>query len=292
MGALADSFSRALPSSLTARFVVPELESVLEGLIRTARDAWPQLENDEHAFVDHLAQRLTAESTLQGVHAADLWLAFACVMGEPQALELFDRQHLSRVPGALRGSLPAGMTDDDVLQGLRLRLFVRREGVLGIAGYSGRGALVHWLRAGALRVTQDFARGRKLEVSTSDEALVDSPLVRDDLDVAYVKQRYAPEFKLAFQEALAELPSKDQNLLRLQYLDGVSPDEIGRLYQTHRTTVWRWLTQCRESLFTRTRRKLAARLNLPETEFSSLMNAVQSQLDVSLNRLLAPKPRE
>ena len=74
--------------------------------------------------------------------------------------------------------------------------------------------------------------------------------------------------------------------MRLQYLDGISPEEIGRVYQTRRTTVWRWLTRCKQELLTRTRALLAARVQVSEEELSSLINAVHSQLDVSLSRML------
>ena len=135
-------------------------------------------------------------------------------------------------------------------------------------------------------MTQDFARSRRLEVATPDDALLETPAGAPSADLAYVKERYAPEFKAAFQEALTSLSQREQNLLRLYYLDGSSPDDIGKLYQTHRTTVWRWLTQCREALLSKTRALLASRLKVGEGEFSSLMNVVHSQLDVSLNRLL------
>ena len=126
-------------------------------------------------------------------------------------------------------------------------------------------------------------------MATPDDALVDTPAAGVDADMAYLKSRFAPEFKLAFQEALSELSARDQNLLRLQYLDGVSPEEIGRLYQAHRTTVWRWLTECREALLQKTKEKLAARVVVGQQEFSSLMNAVHSNLDVSLSRMLRKK---
>jgi RNA polymerase sigma-70 factor (ECF subfamily) len=145
---------------------------------------------------------------------------------------------------------------------------------------------VHWLRAAALRVAQDFARSRRPEVASDDDALVNTPAVGNDADVALLKSRFAPQFKAAFQEALAGLSARDQNLLRLHYLDGVSPDEIGRLYSTHRTTVWRWLTQCRAELLEKTRALLATRVPTDDSEFASLMNAVHSQLDVSLSRML------
>ena len=274
-----------LPPELASRF--PDAEETLAKLIASARQAWPSLEVDQAAFVDHLAQHLTADATLASLHAADLWLAFACVLGEPAALTAFEQTVLARVPAVLKGNLPAGLSADDVLQSLRLKLFVRRsDAPPAIATYSGRGALLQWVRAAAVRLTQDHARSRKLEHVTDDDALLDTPVLSQGPELNFLKNRFAPDFKVAFQEALLTLSPRDQNLLRLYYLEGSSPEEIGRVYQTHRTTVWRWLTQCREALLAQTRVMLAARTKVSDAEVSSLMNAVHSQLDVSLSRML------
>ncbi len=274
-----------LPPELASRF--PDAEETLAKLIASARQAWPSLEVDQAAFVDHLAQHLTADATLASLHAADLWLAFACVLGDPAALAAFEQTVLARVPAVLQGNLPAGLSADDVLQSLRLKLFVRQsDAPPAIATYSGRGALLQWVRAAAVRLTQDHARSRKLEHVTDDDALLDTPVLSQGPELNFLKNRFAPDFKVAFQEALLTLSPRDQNLLRLYYLEGSSPEEIGRVYQTHRTTVWRWLTQCREALLAQTRVMLAARTKVSDAEVSSLMNAVHSQLDVSLSRML------
>lgn len=285
---LAEAFARGLAPSLAGRFgKETELEEVLAKLVTTAQQQWPSFEVEGPAFAEYLAQRVDAEASLPAIHAADLWLAFACVLGDPAALAAFDSSPLSRVPSVLRGSLPAGLTEDEVLQSLRLRLFVRSgERPPAIATYSGRGALVHWLRAAAVRLVQDFARTRKLEIATPDEALLEMPAVTGSAEVAVLKSRYGPEFKISFQEALLSLSQRDQNLLRLYYLDASSPEEIGRLYQAHRTTVWRWLSECRQALLSQTRLKLAARAKVSDAEMSSLMNAAHSELDVSLSRIL------
>ena len=275
----------ALPPELALRF--PDAEETLARLITTAREAWPTLELDETAYLEHLAQHLTADTPLATVHAADLWLAFACVLGDPAALAAFEQTVLARVPAVLKGNLPAGLSADDVLQSLRLKLFVRQsDAPPAIATYSGRGALLHWVRAAAVRLTQDHARARKQEHVTDDDALLETPVLSQGPELNFLKNRFAPDFKVAFQDALLTLSPRDQNLLRLYYLEGSSPEEIGRVYQTHRTTVWRWLTQCREALLAQTRLMLAARTKVSDAEVSSLMNAVHSQLDVSLSRML------
>jgi RNA polymerase sigma-70 factor (ECF subfamily) len=280
---LAEAFSRRLSPEVPASSDTPSLTDALTKFVAAARAAWPDLEVDEVLFIEHLAERMQVDTALEAIHAADLYLAFACLLGEPGALEEFDRSFLSKVSTAL-GQLPTGLTVDDVLQTLRLKLFVRNgELAPKISAYSGRGALIHWVRAAGVRVVQDFARTRKLEVSLSDDAFA---AVGEDAELAYLKTRFAPEFKTAFHEALAALSPRDQSLLRLQFVDGINPDEIGRIYKVHRTTVWRWLTQCREELFKNTRRLFAARVPMNEREFTSLMNAVRSQLDVSINRVL------
>ena len=281
---LAEAFRQSLPPGQEGS---APLEETLTLLVAAAREAWPALELESAAFVAHLASRTQPGVELTSLHAADLWLALACLLGDPLALEAFERTVLAKVPAVLRGTLPPGLTEDDVLQALRLKLFVRKgETPPQIASYSGRGPLLQWLRASAVRLTQDYARTRKLEVADPDAALADTPAAGGSAELGYLKDHFGPDFKAAFQEALLTLSARDQNVLRLYYLDGSSPEEIGRLYQTHRTTVWRWLSQCREALLAQTRRSLVARVKVSEGELSSLMNAVHSQLDVSLSRML------
>lgn len=283
---LSEAFVRRLPSAVAGGWVESlALEAQLAEAISTARASWPTLDVDPELFVEHLARHAPSAGALQALNLGDLYLAFACLLGDSAALEAFEAKVLARVPSALR-STSSGLSDDDVLQALRLKLFVRHgETSPRIEGYSGRGSLVSWLRAAAVRLSLDHARSNKIANNATD-GLADTPVSGADLDLAYLKQRYAPEFKAAFQQALSQLSARDQNLLRLQYLDGMSPDEIGRIYQTHRTTVWRWLTACRAKLLQLTREALAARVKVDQAELSSLMNVVHSQLDVSISRVL------
>jgi RNA polymerase sigma-70 factor (ECF subfamily) len=281
-GNLSEAFERAVAPALKGR----ASEDALAKLVAAGVEAWPELSLDAEVFVAHVATVMTADAAVETLHAADLYLAFGCLLGDPAALEALEKNGLVKVPAVL-GNLPAGVTTDDVLQKLRLKLFVRAGDAPGaVAGYSGRGPLVQWLRAAALRIVQDFARRGQKEVATDDAALIDTPAAGIDPDVQFLKARYAPDFKAAFQEALQSLGPKELSLLKLQYLDGVSPEEIGRIYQAHRTTVWRWLAQCREDLLSRTKALLAARVKVDAGELSSLMNAVHSQIDVSISRML------
>ena len=65
-----------------------------------------------------------------------------------------------------------------------------------------------------------------------------------------------------------------------------SHDEIARVYQVNQSTVTRWLSKARVSILEETRRIVCARLQVAESEFDSLAELVESQLDLSLSRLL------
>lgn len=286
---LSEAFAQGLSPGLAGQFGKgPGLETQLQALVAGARAAWPSLSVDVAGFIRHVAARVAADSELGRLQAGDLWLAFACLQQDPAALEAIDRLAASNVPAVL-GQLPPGLGADEVLQRLRVKLFVwAGDQPPAIMTYSGKGPLVPWMRAAAIRLVQDHLRrgAGQREVAASDDALLDTPAASGDLEVQLLKARYSGEFKAAFQEALAALSPRDLNILRMTYLDGVSPDEIGRVYQTHRTTVWRWLNQCREELLSSTRKFLAARVQVNEADLSSLMEAVHSQLDVSISRML------
>ena len=60
------------------------------------------------------------------------------------------------------------------------------------------------------------------------------------------------------------------------------------MYKVHGSTVSRWLAAVRQNVFDQTMRLLVERLGLPESELASMLRVLQSDLDVTLSRLLAP----
>ncbi len=260
------------------------LDDELQSLVDRAAAAQPGLEADGPGLIAFVAAHLAEDSALEALHAGDLCLAHACLLGDPTALTIFERDVIARSSTVVRGHLPPGLTADEVLQRLRVRLLVRdQERPPGLATYSGRGALVHFSRATTARLIQEFARQGQREVAT-EESLLDSPALTRDLDASMLKQQFAEAFATAFKAALGQLSARDQHLLRLHYLDGMRAEELGRIFNTHRATVWRWLTGCRERLLEATRAELAK--TVKDAELSSLMNALHSQLDVSISRVL------
>jgi RNA polymerase sigma-70 factor (ECF subfamily) len=98
--------------------------------------------------------------------------------------------------------------------------------------------------------------------------------------------RYGPAFKRAFQTALAELEPRERMLLRFQYVDGLTVDQMGALYRVHRATAARWVAQAREKLGEQTRRHLVRELGTHEGGLTSILEIVQGHVDVSLVRVL------
>jgi RNA polymerase sigma-70 factor len=111
-------------------------------------------------------------------------------------------------------------------------------------------------------------------------------------ELAHIKARYQPEFKEALEQALVTLSSQHRNVLRLQVVGGLSGEQIASLYRVTRSTVSRWLSAARSEVLAETQRLLQQRLRLSPAEFHSLAGVVQSQLDLSLSRVLTSEQDE
>ena len=94
------------------------------------------------------------------------------------------------------------------------------------------------------------------------------------------------EFRDAFQEAAASLEPRERTLLRYSVVDGLTVDDLGRLFQVHRASAARWVADARDKLTSRTRSSLARRLGVRVRDQESILRLVQSQLDLSLRSIL------
>jgi RNA polymerase sigma-70 factor (ECF subfamily) len=173
---------------------------------------------------------------------------------------------------------------DEVKQRLLELLFVRA-GISppAIVGYSGRGALLSWLRSIAVRTAVPLLRASRRDAPVG--AVVDLPAA-GDVELAYLKARYREPFRAALEESFGALTRRQRNLLRQHFLDGLGIDELGALHQVHRATAARWLAEARETLLRETRRQLAERLALEPDDLDGILQAVMSQLHVTLRRVL------
>jgi RNA polymerase sigma-70 factor (ECF subfamily) len=242
------------------------------------------------AFMAELARCVgdAPGAALERLHVEDLALALACADGKPEALEAFEHAHaadLARRLEAMTGDLDRA---EDLLQELRVRLFVPAAAGRGrIAEYTGRGSLRAWLRVTARRHFIDRSRvGHDDRRTDLPSASVLPGLVSVDPEIAAVQLRYREQFQRAFGAALGDVTVRQRNLLRFRFVHGLKLEEIAGIHRVHRVTVSRWLDEVATSLLDATRDALRRELRLSDPEIDSIVRAAQSQFEVSVARLL------
>ncbi len=258
------------------------LADALSTLVSAARAQWPLVRLEAGAFVDHLKAKCSGP--LEQVRGPELFLACACLAGDEAALAAFEQQFIAKTNKAIEGVDPSPSFVDEVRQRTRERLLVKPNPKL--EEYSGTGSLQGWTRVVAMRLALNHKRDTAREVQ--DEGMIDAlPFAGRDLELDYVRSAHRQDFAAAFREALASLEARGRNVLRLSYVDRLSIDQIGTMYGTHRATAARWLSQARDELMEQTRTRLGERLKLTQSDLNSLLGALQSNLDISIKRILA-----
>ncbi len=258
-------------------------------MVDEGRAAWPDVVVDEIAFARHLAAGVTAapRPALRALHAADLYLAFACASGAAVAIRTFERAFTAKIDGYIARVTPAALARDEVRQKVREALLVGRGGrPPSIASYTGRGPLGAFVRVTAVRAALRFVRRTRPDALDVDELIgLRSP--DNDPELELLKRRYAPQLREALVCTLAALTADERNVLRLHYLDGLTLDEVAATYRIGRATVARWLARAREKILAETRSRLKAQLGVHELELDSLMNLTASRVPLSFRRHLA-----
>jgi RNA polymerase sigma-70 factor (ECF subfamily) len=141
----------------------------------------------------------------------------------------------------------------------------------------------------AIRVALNLRRGKAASAELANESEAAAlAAAGTDAETDLIRRRYGPAFEDAVAGSLAALSPRERTLLRLRLVDGVEVEQIAAMYRVHRTTITRWLGACQASLLVEVRRVLADTLGLTGSEIASLAGVLQSQLHVSLARLLPP----
>lgn len=250
--------------------------------IAAARARWPGIAIDDAACAADLTSRVERDAALP-VHAAEVALAHAALAGCPVALRAVHGEMFERVDRVL-GKLGLTAADaDDVRQEVRAKLAV---GARKLSQYNGSGPLVHWVASVAGREGLGHLRRRRREPL---DALHDDDLLEaaDDPALIALRARHQVDFKRAFQEAVGELAARDRAVLRALIVDDRSVAEIAAVYGIHRVTASRWLADIRHALLRGTRRRLGSALGLDAPELESAIRMIDTNLDLSLYRLLA-----
>lgn len=284
---------QAVASLVAELRLEPDVGALIVDLVATASATHPALRLDARSFAALLIAQAQREGQLQlsllmSLRAADLWLARGCAARLPAALALFDSLFRSEFDVVHRRVRPRGIDRDDFIQVANEKLFAKDPPK--IVEYSGQGDLRSWLRVTLTRTLLDMSRKRQeVILPESDRGQgFELPSPGADPEVDFMKAHYKDAFRRAFERAARSLDVEDRNLLRQHFVHGLGIDQLAGILGVHRATAARRITRARTELMMRTRAELSAELNLSAGELDSVMRFVESQVHVTVERVLGP----
>jgi RNA polymerase sigma-70 factor (ECF subfamily) len=256
--------------------------AILDGLRERGQQRWPAIVLSSTELAEHVRARVPSEETWATLHAEDLYLACACVLGRAGAPEAFTAAYGDSLLRFCRRVEPGAEAARDRAQELMVHLLVGDgQGGPKLASYSGRGPLAAWLRMVVTRRSLNSARDARRHAEAYGR-LVKQVVDDADPEIAIIRARYAEEFKGAFRDALATLGAEERALLRLHYGEGLALDAIASLNGWSKPTASRRVADAREAILQAARQLLGLRLRVTPPELESLMRVMRSDLDLSL----------
>jgi RNA polymerase sigma-70 factor (ECF subfamily) len=290
-GALIEAFVARLDRGADRGVDRDAAAEALAAAVDAGRAAWPDVDLEPEALARHLGEKVAGErdpvAALRRLRAGDLYLACACAAGDGKAIAHFERDVMPRVGVALR-RLASGHAEDEVKQQLRIRVLTGDPP--RIAGYSGRGDLVGWLRVAAVRTALNLRRsGDQRPIDEVDPD--DFPAADADPELRHLRDTYRAQSREAFVEAFAALEKRQRNLLRQHFLDGALIQDLAALHRVRRVTAARWLNEAREQLVANFRAALSRLIGGDAGISSSVAGLIEGDLQVSLRTLFRTQPR-
>jgi RNA polymerase sigma-70 factor (ECF subfamily) len=254
-----------------------------ETVLAEARLAWPQASwrlDDVERRLAGVDPAVWAGPSGAG-RRAEVLLAWACLLGDEDALRRAEVRYVADVVPNLAALGLSGAELDEVLQNLRVALFVGSPGGdPRLARYAGRGELGGFIRTVAVRLAIDLKRGHRAVAPADLARLVIAPMSDPELD--YQKELYTGRFAEALEAAWSRLSSAERLILRYHLLDGLGIDQLAAIYRVHRSTAARRCASARERLVTTTRAELGRRVGAGDRTVESILRLITSRLDVEL----------
>jgi RNA polymerase sigma-70 factor (ECF subfamily) len=289
---LAETFRKCASVRVVEPEDPAEFERLLLGAWETGRKSWPRLAVTAQDFVCYLAQRLSAEDegrplaeVLKERRPDDLYLACACVLKKPGAHQELEAGFFSKLSALLRYlNLPEADLED-VCQNVIIQLLVGTTKGPQLAEYRGRGSLMSWLQAIAVRQALRKGVPRELPEQHVLDFLEYASPPGFDPELDYMKRHYRGVIQELLNQARKSLSSEQQYLLKLYLKDRLSTTELGKIFGVSQPTISRWLQKIRDELYTETKRLLKERFDISSQEFKSLMEIIKSQLDINFSKL-------
>ncbi|MEM9069395.1 MAG: sigma-70 family RNA polymerase sigma factor [Myxococcota bacterium] len=246
---------------------------------------------DAETFVRFVGQRVAeGADPVEAIGALaldDLYLACACLEGDERAVEILESVVVAELPKAVKRIDSRPEFVREVVDELRVRLVVGQEGkVPRLARYQGRGSLRSFGMVLAMRSAVDHKRRAAKGEFVDVLELLQIPAAIDTADAGISRAELREPVARALKDALAALPVRERNVLRMHLVDEVSAIAIGRMYGVHRSTATRWITTAREQVLEFVRVRLMAELNLDSAAFNSLAKSLADGVELTLTTFL------
>lgn len=267
-----EQLSRRSSPEVRKRLEQRGAHELVSGWQAKARAAHPELQVPRR-FAEHLGHHLTLEA-FEAPAAwlpEDLFFALACLQSQPKALAELDRW------------LRQGRRDEEVVQRARERLLVGPPPRL--EQYAGRSTLKAWVGLVAKRVAIDVVREAEPTSPAGPQTL--AGLIKATAELQLVQHDAAQKVTAALKVALGELDERDRMLLRRHYLEGQTHAQLAAQLGSSRSTVALWIEKARAQLLQLTRQGLKRRTRMDSGELDSLLQVLESNLDVSFSELKA-----
>lgn len=267
-----------------------DLALVASEWVERASVAWPDIAPiPKREFIDYVTERLSEDTcdleSLRAMRAEDLYIACACTRHDLAAIQAVETRYFNEIDRAL--GRQGAVHRDETLQRVREKLWVGKGGAPAkIALYAGRGHLRRWLRILIHRCITDQVRQNAREARCQRELCDVLPTFGDDPHLVGIGRAYRNEFRVSFEQAIRALTSEQRLLLRQHYLDSLTLEELAKIHRIHPVTVSRRIAKAKRAVVVAMRRSLRNRLQLQANEIESLMGLVESQLDLTLSRIL------
>jgi RNA polymerase sigma-70 factor, ECF subfamily len=246
---------------------------VLDGVISDLRAAWPATAWDE-ARVRPLVDAADPVA-LSGPHRTDLLWAWACLACDSDALAALESGPITGARAHLRTlGLSAAVIDDAVQRALS-RLVADRA---ALATYRGRGSLDNFVRTIVVRHAFDEQHKTPRTVELTDAFATPSP----DPELEYMRKLYAEHIAAAFRDAWGKLGAHERFLLALQLYEGMTIDDLGRVYSIHRASAARRAAAARSSLLGHIRACLRERLAVTDDTLDSILRIVTTSVHLPI----------
>lgn len=268
-----------------------EHEVRFEALLAEARATRPTVDLYDESFADFLGRLLRPDAAgelapaeasgdvidvLASRNIADLLLVSAFERGAPEAVAAIE-EILQSVIGRVHATISTGMTQDELVQELRVHLLVpRADAPARIRDYAGKSALGRWIHVAATRHALNLTRTKKREIPFEEALFVAQPDLKTP-EARLLYARVGQPIRDAVGRALTTLDERDRSLLWMALVDGVPAERIAKVYDVHRTTVARWIAAAADALRKSLEQELRADPGLRASELSSLVRSVLSQ---------------